>query len=252
MHLDRRCRPPVAGFTLARSPKWLFDGTASCRSARCSQPDLQRRATSPACPSVLSPGEQTLEGGWWTGIRSTSSSWRRWERRCGARRTRSAVTGIGPTDVAQDALYKLYVSWPKVSRSNPFAYARRVVVNAAMDSGRRPWRREVPTDRPPDRPAAGRGAGGRRSPGRGCDPAARMCGRMTKGRLKAAKRLAGWGVVCAIDLAECRYLARGVSPGEAQWMTCVSTVHAFRGGSPKGHPSTCSGPGRRRRRSTEI
>ncbi|TWD80136.1 RNA polymerase sigma-70 factor (sigma-E family) [Kribbella amoyensis] len=55
-------------------------------------------------------------------------------------------------DVVQDALYKLYVSWPKVVRSShPFAYARRVVVNAALDSGRRPWRREVPTDRPPDR-----------------------------------------------------------------------------------------------------
>jgi RNA polymerase sigma-70 factor (sigma-E family) len=54
-------------------------------------------------------------------------------------------------DVVQDALYKLYLSWAKVDRSgNPFAYARRVVVNAALDSGRRPWRREVPTDQPPD------------------------------------------------------------------------------------------------------
>ncbi|QNE19489.1 SigE family RNA polymerase sigma factor [Kribbella qitaiheensis] len=55
-------------------------------------------------------------------------------------------------DVVQDALYKLYLSWAKVDRSgNPLAYARRVVVNAALDSGRRPWCREVPTDRPPDR-----------------------------------------------------------------------------------------------------
>jgi RNA polymerase sigma-70 factor (sigma-E family) len=55
-------------------------------------------------------------------------------------------------DVVQDALYKLYLSWAKVDRSgNPLAYARRVVVNAALDSARRPWRREVSTDRPPDR-----------------------------------------------------------------------------------------------------
>ncbi|WBQ06409.1 SigE family RNA polymerase sigma factor [Kribbella sp. CA-293567] len=56
-------------------------------------------------------------------------------------------------DVVQDALYKLYLSWSKVDRSgNPLAYARRVVVNAALDIGRRPWRREVPTDRLLERP----------------------------------------------------------------------------------------------------
>jgi RNA polymerase sigma-70 factor (sigma-E family) len=54
-------------------------------------------------------------------------------------------------DVVQDAFCKLYLSWAKVDRSgNPLAYARRIVVNAALDSGRRPWRREVPTDQPPD------------------------------------------------------------------------------------------------------
>jgi len=55
-------------------------------------------------------------------------------------------------DVVQDALYKLYLSWPKVDRTrSPVAYARRIVVNAALDSGRRPWRREVPTDVTPER-----------------------------------------------------------------------------------------------------
>ncbi|NEA34086.1 SigE family RNA polymerase sigma factor [Streptomyces sp. SID13031] len=55
-------------------------------------------------------------------------------------------------DVVQDALYKLYLAWPKVDRSgNPLAYARRIVVNAALDIGRRPWRREVSTDQPPER-----------------------------------------------------------------------------------------------------
>ncbi|MEU4190678.1 SigE family RNA polymerase sigma factor [Kribbella sp. NPDC026611] len=55
-------------------------------------------------------------------------------------------------DVVQDALYKLYLSWPKVQRvGNPFAYARRIVVNAAHDGGRRPWRREVAISDVPDR-----------------------------------------------------------------------------------------------------
>jgi RNA polymerase sigma-70 factor (sigma-E family) len=49
-------------------------------------------------------------------------------------------------DIVQESLYKLYRSWSKVDRGgNPLAYARRIVVNAALDSGRRPWRREVPT-----------------------------------------------------------------------------------------------------------
>ena len=55
-------------------------------------------------------------------------------------------------DVVQDALYKLYLSWPKVQRmGNPFAYARRIVVNAAHDGSRRPWRREVSAAELPDR-----------------------------------------------------------------------------------------------------
>ena len=57
-------------------------------------------------------------------------------------------------DIVQDALYKLYLAWARVDRSgNPLAYARRVVVNAALDNGRRPWRREVPTEQLPDRVA---------------------------------------------------------------------------------------------------
>lgn len=55
-------------------------------------------------------------------------------------------------DVVQDALYKLYLAWARVDRGgNPLAYARRVVVNAALDQARRPWRREVPTEELPDR-----------------------------------------------------------------------------------------------------
>ena len=55
-------------------------------------------------------------------------------------------------DIVQDALYKLYLAWPKVRRvGNPFAYARRTVVNAAYDGKRRPWRREVAIADVPDR-----------------------------------------------------------------------------------------------------
>ncbi|MEV5962946.1 SigE family RNA polymerase sigma factor [Kribbella sp. NPDC051952] len=54
-------------------------------------------------------------------------------------------------DIVQDTLYKLYLSWPKIQRvGNPFAYARRMVVNAAHDGHRRPWRREVSTADVPD------------------------------------------------------------------------------------------------------
>ena len=46
-------------------------------------------------------------------------------------------------DAVQDALHKLYLAWPRVSRAdNVFAYARRTVVNAALGNARRPWRRE--------------------------------------------------------------------------------------------------------------
>ncbi|GAB2633847.1 SigE family RNA polymerase sigma factor [Kribbella swartbergensis] len=72
------------------------------------------------------------------------------------RRTAFLICGDRHTadDVVQDALYKLYLSWPKVQRvGNPFGYVRRMVVNAAYDGGRRPWRREVSIAEVPDRVA---------------------------------------------------------------------------------------------------
>lgn len=70
------------------------------------------------------------------------------------RRTAFLVSGDRhrADDIVQDALYKLYLAWPKVRRTgNPFAYARRTVVNAAYDGKRRPWRREVAIADVPDR-----------------------------------------------------------------------------------------------------
>jgi RNA polymerase sigma-70 factor (sigma-E family) len=54
-------------------------------------------------------------------------------------------------DVLQTALAKLYVAWPRVRRSRgEDAYVRRIIVNAAIDETRRPWRREHPVDAVPD------------------------------------------------------------------------------------------------------
>lgn len=50
-------------------------------------------------------------------------------------------------DIVQQALAKLYVSWPRVRRADSVdAYARRSVLNAFLDDGARGWRREVVTE----------------------------------------------------------------------------------------------------------
>jgi RNA polymerase sigma-70 factor (sigma-E family) len=55
-------------------------------------------------------------------------------------------------DAVQDALYKLYLAWPRAQRAgNVYAYARRAVLNAVIDTGRRPWHRERTTLKVPDR-----------------------------------------------------------------------------------------------------
>lgn len=64
-------------------------------------------------------------------------------------------------DLVQTALTKLYLTWPAFrAASNPAGYARRALVNALIDEGRRPWRRhehprgELP-DPAPERPVDG-------------------------------------------------------------------------------------------------
>jgi RNA polymerase sigma-70 factor (sigma-E family) len=45
-------------------------------------------------------------------------------------------------DIVQDALANLYVAWWRISaEQGPFWYASKTVANAAIDSGRRAWRR---------------------------------------------------------------------------------------------------------------
>ena len=65
------------------------------------------------------------------------------------RRTAYLITGDWhrADDVVQNALVKLYVAWPRLTRSGAFpTYARRVVVSSAIDERRRPWRREHADD----------------------------------------------------------------------------------------------------------
>lgn len=61
------------------------------------------------------------------------------------RRTAYLLTGDWhhAEDVVQTAMVKLYVAWPRVTRTAAFGtYARRAVVTCAIDESRRPWRRE--------------------------------------------------------------------------------------------------------------
>jgi RNA polymerase sigma-70 factor (sigma-E family) len=54
-------------------------------------------------------------------------------------------------DLVQEALTKLYIAWPRVSRvGNIDAYVRRMLVNGHIDDGRRPWRRERLTAQLPE------------------------------------------------------------------------------------------------------
>lgn len=46
-------------------------------------------------------------------------------------------------DIVQSALVRVYLNWSRIERaSGPGPYARKAVVNAAIDERRRPWRRE--------------------------------------------------------------------------------------------------------------
>lgn len=77
-------------------------------------------------------------------------------RRAHLRRVAYALCGDWhrADDLLQTALVKLYVAWPRVRRAgSEDAYVRKILVRAAIDEARRPWRREQATDSLPDRPA---------------------------------------------------------------------------------------------------
>jgi RNA polymerase sigma-70 factor (sigma-E family) len=55
-------------------------------------------------------------------------------------------------DIVQTALVQMHSRWDRLSAGQgPGGYVHRAVVNAAIDEGRRPWRRERATERLPDR-----------------------------------------------------------------------------------------------------
>ena len=90
-------------------------------------------------------------------------------RRRALLRTAFLLTGEwhAAEDLVQETLTKLYVSWRRVRcRDDLDGYARRTMLNAYIDSTRRPWRREHTVDVVPD------GAGGG-DPADGSDPRAR-------------------------------------------------------------------------------
>ena len=69
-------------------------------------------------------------------------------QRSGASLSRAAYYLCGDVHRAQDlvqvALTKTYVAWPAARRADPYAYARRVLVNSNIDSWRRRRWREAP------------------------------------------------------------------------------------------------------------
>lgn len=73
----------------------------------------------------------------------------------GLRRTAYLVCGDWglAEDLVQEALLKLYVAWPRVATSEGVhAYARRTVVNVAIDAGRRSSRLPSTAGEVPDLP----------------------------------------------------------------------------------------------------
>lgn len=74
----------------------------------------------------------------------------------GLRRTAYLLCGDWYTadDVVSVALVKLLRHWRRVAAmDNPDAYLRRMLLRAWLDERRRPWRREHPTTRLPERAA---------------------------------------------------------------------------------------------------
>lgn len=54
-------------------------------------------------------------------------------------------------DMLQTTLEKAYVNWARISRMEyPDAYVRRMLANAVVSSSRRPWLREVLSERMPE------------------------------------------------------------------------------------------------------
>ncbi|HEU4422309.1 MAG TPA: SigE family RNA polymerase sigma factor [Pilimelia sp.] len=59
-------------------------------------------------------------------------------------------------DLVQDALARAYLRWDRIGRADrPDIYVRRMLINASRSWWRRRTNRELPVERPTERPAAG-------------------------------------------------------------------------------------------------
>jgi RNA polymerase sigma-70 factor (sigma-E family) len=69
-------------------------------------------------------------------------------RGSGLRRTAFLMTGdwADAEDVTQTALARLYVAWPRVRLEGAEAFARTILARSLLDSRRRFWHREHPTE----------------------------------------------------------------------------------------------------------
>ena len=71
------------------------------------------------------------------------------------RRTAYLMTGqwADAEDLTQTALSRLYLAWPRVRLEGAEGYARTIMARSLIDSRRRFWHRERPTDELPERAA---------------------------------------------------------------------------------------------------
>jgi RNA polymerase sigma-70 factor (sigma-E family) len=57
-------------------------------------------------------------------------------------------------DLTQTALIKVYLSWRRIKRDDPYHYGKQVLLRTYLDHKRLKRSAEIQTDRVPDRPAA--------------------------------------------------------------------------------------------------
>jgi RNA polymerase sigma-70 factor (sigma-E family) len=117
-------------------------------------------------------------------------------------------------DLVQTALTRLYVAWRRVEHEQgPEAYARRILVNAAIDERRRPWRRgETSRAELPELPEPSASASGSSVEDGG---AVRDALAALGPRMRAAVVLRHW---LGYDVAECAELL-GCSQGTVKSQT---------------------------------
>jgi RNA polymerase sigma-70 factor (sigma-E family) len=132
-------------------------------------------------------------------------------RRVGMLRSACLLTAGDPhlaEDLVQTALARMYVAWPKVTRSDsPDAYARRILVNVYIDEVRRPrWRREQSVAQPPDRADTAVAAGW---PAAVDGDAIRAALAALPGRMRAAVVLRHWMDLSVQETADLLHCSEG-------------------------------------------